>query len=117
MTNRNYYDLAPSNFSGPLGNGLQNGQYPEDYRANYDWIISPTKVLHATFGNSQTIQRWNNPDQRGWGSKFGFPGLVDRADATPYISFSTDGLTWYGMNQGKVDNGGQFNYTYQWTRH
>lgn len=115
MTNRSYYDIAPANFSGPLSNGLQSGQYPEDYRGNYDWIISPTKVLHVTFSNSQTIQRWNNPEQNGWGSKFGFPGLVDRADATPYISFSTDALTWYGMNQGKVDNGGQFNYTYHWS--
>jgi hypothetical protein len=116
MTHRNFYDLAPANFTGPLGNGLQNGQYPEDYRGNWDWVISPTMLLHTTFGNSQTIQLWNNPDQNGWGSKFGFPGLIAQADATPYISFATDNLTWWGMNQGKVNNGGQFNYTYQFAQ-
>ncbi len=116
MTHRNYMDLAPSNFTGALGNGLLNGQYPEDYRGNWDWVIKPTMLLHTTFGNSQTIQLWNNPDQRGWGSKFGFPGLSGKADATPYISFSTDALTWWGMNQGKVDGGGQFNYTYQFSQ-
>ncbi len=115
MTRRSYSDAAPSQFTGALGNGLLSGQYPEDYRGNYDWVMSPTKLLHITFGNSQTIQRWNNPEQRGWGSKFGFPGLTGKSDATPVISFDTDNLTGWGMNQGKVDNGGQFNYTYQWT--
>ncbi len=116
MTRRNYFDLAPSLFAGPLGNGLQNGQYPEDYRGNWDWVISPTMLLHTTFGNSQTIQLWNNPDQRGWGSKLGFPGLTGKADATPVIQFNTDALTSYGMTQGKVDGGGQFNYTYQFSQ-
>ncbi|MCX6622586.1 MAG: TonB-dependent receptor, partial [Acidobacteria bacterium] len=115
MTRRNYMDIAPSQFTGPLSNGLLSGQYPEDYRGNYDWVISPTKLLHITFGNSQTIQRWNNPEQRGNGSRFGFPGLTGKSDATPYISFTTDNLTGWGMSQGKVDNGGQFNYTYQWS--
>ncbi|MCC7496558.1 MAG: TonB-dependent receptor, partial [Bryobacterales bacterium] len=114
MTRRSYSDAAPSQFAGALGNGLLSGQYPEDYRGNYDWVISPTKLLHLTFGESETIQRWNNPEQRGWGSKFGFPGLTGRSDATPVINFDTDNLTGWGMNQGKVDNGGQFNYTYQW---
>jgi hypothetical protein len=114
MTRRSYFDDAPSNFSTALSNGLVNGQYPEDYRGNYDWMISPTKLLHITFGNSQTIQLWNNPYQNGWGSKFGFTGLTAQADATPYISFATDSFTYWGMNQGKVNNGGQFNYTYQY---
>ena len=113
MTRRHYLDVAPSNFNGPLSNGLLNGQYPEDYRVNHDWVIKPTMLLHTTWGNSQTIQLWNNPEQRGNGSKFGFPGLAGKADATPYISFSTDNLTGWGMNQGKVDAGGQFNYTHQ----
>ena len=39
--------------------------------------------------------------------------MAGKADATPYISFSTDNLTGWGMNQGKVDAGGQFNYTHQ----
>jgi hypothetical protein len=116
MTRRNYTDLAPSNFAGALSNGLLSGQYPEDYRVNYDWMISPTMLLHTTWGNSQTIQLWNNPEQRGWGSKFGFPGLSGKSDATPYISFSTDNLTSWGMNQGKVDGGGQFNYTHQFSQ-
>lgn len=116
MTRRNYLDIAPSLFTGPLGNGLTNGQYPEDYRGNWDWVISPTMLLHTTFGNSQTIQRWNNPEQNGWGSKLGFTGLSGKSDATPVIQFDTDALTSYGMTQGKVDNGGQFNYTYQFSQ-
>jgi hypothetical protein len=116
MTRRNYTDYSPANFTGALGNSLLSGQYPEDYRVNHDWVISPNMLLHSTWGNSQTIQLWNNPDQRGWGSKFGFPGLTGKSDATPYISFSTDNLTGWGMNQGKVDAGGQFNYTHQFSQ-
>ncbi len=111
MTRRNLLDLAPSQFAGPLSNGLTNGQLPEEYRVNHDWVIKPTMLLHTTWSNSQTIQLWNNPEQNGFGSKFGFPGLAGKADATPYISFATDNLTGWGMNQGKVDAGGQFNYT------
>ena len=116
MTRRSYLDEAPSRFAGALSNGLLSGQYPEDYRVNHDWVIKPTLLLHTTYGNSQTIQLWNNPEQRGFGSKFGFPGLTGKADATPYISFSTDNLTSWGMDQGKVDAGGQFNYTYQFSQ-
>jgi hypothetical protein len=116
MTHRNYLDTAPYGFSGALSSGLKSGQYPEDYRVNYDFVITPTMLLHTTYGNSQTIQLWNNPEQNGWGTKFGFPGLSGKADATPYISFSTDNLTSYGMNQGKVNGGGQFNYTYQFAQ-
>jgi hypothetical protein len=116
MTRQKQSDLAPSAFVGPLGNGLLSGQYPENYRGNWDWVVSPTMLLHTTYGNSQTIQLWNNPEQNGWGSKFGFPGLTDRADATPVIQFDTDNLTPWGMTQGKVNQGGQFNYTHHFAQ-
>ncbi|MCC6589386.1 MAG: TonB-dependent receptor [Bryobacterales bacterium] len=96
---------------GPLGQGLgANTQRPQNFRGNYDWTISPTKLLHGMFGFSRTQQGWDNPAQRGFASKV---GLSVPTDATPRIQFSTaDNLTPWGVQDGKVDNGGQFNWTY-----
>jgi len=124
MTHRNYLDDAIQYFPGPISYGLVNKQLPDDYRGNHDWTISPTKLLHTTFGFSRSQQLWNNPLQRGYGSKIGLP-LSGVADAFPTIGFETDfpspGLpaagpvpannTVFGMSQGKVDNGGQWNWT------
>src|SRR5207244_2066901 len=61
----------------------------------------------------------------GFASKVGFPGITGDSDATPVIAFAaadfpagnqsgspTGGMYW-GMVQGKVNNGGQNNYTTQ----
>ena len=72
-------------------------------------------LLHTTFGFTQDRAPWNNPLQNGFGSKFGF-NLKGDPDATPYISFATDNLQAFGMNQGKVNNGYQYNRTYHFSQ-
>ncbi|MEN6601197.1 MAG: carboxypeptidase regulatory-like domain-containing protein [Bryobacteraceae bacterium] len=121
MTFRNQLSNSDQYLPGPLSNGLSSYQKPQLYRVNDDWIINPTVLLHTTFAFTQDRAPWNNPLQNGWGSKFGFK-LSGDPDATPYISFATDNLQSYGMNQGKVNNGYQYNRTYHvsqqltWTR-
>ena len=110
--------LATTNFNGPIGNGLGSAkQFPSNYRVNHDLSISPTLLLHTTFGYSTTRQGWDNPAQRGFGSKLGIPGVPAEGDATPRINFSGQaGLTPYGVQDGKVANGGQDNDTWMTTQ-
>ena len=68
---------------GALGQGLYNLQRPDNWRFNHDLVIKPTLLLHSTFGYSRYRQIWNNPNQFGFASKFGFPGLTGDSDATP----------------------------------
>lgn len=104
------------NFEGPLGNGLLNSQKPFNYRFNHDLSIRPNFLMHTTYGVSKTRQFWDNPNQKGAGSRLGF-ALSGDSDATPRISFSgAAGLTPYGMDQGKVGNGLQFNTQYHITQ-
>lgn len=102
-----------SGFTGPIGNGLQNFQKPFNYRVNHDWNIGPTMLMHTTFSYSKTRQTWDNPNQRGGGSLIGLP-LTGDSDALPRIQFSgTAGLSPYGVQDGKVANGAQFNKQWQ----
>ncbi|MBI4908781.1 MAG: TonB-dependent receptor [Acidobacteria bacterium] len=97
-------------FAGPLGNGLQNFQKPFNYRVNHDLSLSPTFLMHSTVSYSKTRQTWDNPNQKGNGSKLTVPGLSGDSDATPRIQFSgAAGLSPYGVQDGKVANGAQFN--------
>ncbi|HEY3937078.1 MAG TPA: TonB-dependent receptor [Bryobacteraceae bacterium] len=106
---------AVSDFTGPLGTALGSQyQKPRIFRVNEDFTISPTVVLHSTYGYSRTVQQWFVPAQSGFASKVGFPGLTGDSDATPVIDFAAADLyTGWGMQQGKVNNGGQNNYTTQ----
>ncbi len=106
---------AVSDFSGPLGTALGSQyQKPHIYRINHDYTFSPTVLLHTTFGYSTTVQQWFVPAQSGFASKVGFPGVTGDSDATPVIQFAAaDAYTAWGMQQGKVNNGGQNNYTPQ----
>jgi hypothetical protein len=106
---------AASDFTGPLGTALGSQyQKPRIFRVNHDYTISPTILLHSTYGYSRTVQQWFVPAQSGFASKVGFPGVTGDSDATPVINFaSADGYTGWGMQQGKVNNGGQNNYTTQ----
>ncbi|MEX2262303.1 MAG: TonB-dependent receptor [Bryobacteraceae bacterium] len=101
---------------GPLGQGLgENTQKPMYYRVNHDWVLRPTVLLHSTFGYSETRQGWDNPLQSGFASKV---GLSVPTDATPRIRFSArDLLTPWGVQDGKVNNGGQDNVTYHVNSH
>ncbi len=100
---------------GPLGQGLgSNFQRPQNFRVNHDWVVRPTFLIHTTFGFSRTRQGWDNPAQKGFASRI---GLKTDTDATPRIRFaSADALTAFGVQDGKVDNGFQFNTTYHATQ-
>ena len=99
-----------TNFAGPLGNGLQNFQKPYNYRVNHDWNLKPTVLMHTTVSYSVTRQTWDNPNQKGAGSQMGFTGLSGDSDATPRIQFTgAAGLSPYGVQDGKVANGAQYN--------
>lgn len=100
-------DLAT--FPGPLGTGLNNAQRPYNHRFNHDLNIKPNLIMHTTYSFSITRQTWDNPFQKGAGSALGF-GLTGDSDALPRIQFSgAAGLTAYGVQDGKVANGAQFN--------
>jgi hypothetical protein len=106
-------DDAMTNFSGPLGHGLLSGQKPYNYRVNHDWNLNPTLLMHTTFSYSKTRQTWDNPNQKGFGSQLGF-GLSGDSDALPRVQFSGPaGLTNWGVQDGKVGNGAQFNKQWQ----
>ena len=79
--------------------------------------FSPSILLHSTWGFTRQQQGWNVPDQLGFASKVGFPGLTGDSDATPVIQFAAaDAYTAWGMQQGKVENGSQLNWTNQFTQ-
>jgi hypothetical protein len=104
-------------FSGPLGQGLDNGQLPFNYRANHDWTVTPTFLIHSTFGFSAQRQTWDNPFQKGFASKIGIPGIPADGDAFPRIQWSgRGGYTPWGVQDGKVANGGQDNDTWMFTQ-
>ncbi|MCC6536808.1 MAG: TonB-dependent receptor [Bryobacterales bacterium] len=99
-----------TNLPGALGNGLQNDQKPYNYRINHDLSIRPNLLMHTTYGFSITRQTWDNPYQKGFGSTMGFNGLSGDSDATPRIQFNgRNALSAYGVQDGKVANGAQFN--------
>lgn len=100
---------------GPLGQGLGgNSQRPVNYRVNHDWTAKPTFLVHTTFGYSRTRQGWDNPLQSGFASK---AGLAVPTDATPRVRFAgADALAPWGVQDGKVDNGKQWNTTYHFNQ-
>jgi len=105
-----------SGFEGAIGNGLQNFQKPFNYRINHDYNIRTNLLMHTTYGFSKTRQTWDNPNQRGAGSRLGF-NLTGDSDALPRIQFAgAAGLSPYGVQDGKVANGGQFNEQYHLTQ-
>ena len=122
--------MATSDYAGPLGTGLGNQyQKPQIFRINHDYTFSPTILLHSTFGYSSTRQVWFVTAQTGFASKVGFPGLTGDSDVTPVIAFaaadfplggetsgSPTGGMYFGMVQGKVNNGGQDNHTTEFTQ-
>jgi hypothetical protein len=117
VTKQNQLSGALAAFPGPLGQGLQTFQRPDNWRWNHDWAIKPTMLLHTTFGYTRQRQIWDNPFQKGFASKFGFPGITGDSDATPRIQFTgADGYTPFGVQDGKVANGSQINITYHFAQ-
>ena len=99
-----------TSFTGLLGQGLQNFQKPYNHRFNHDLNIKTNLLMHTTYSFSITRQTWDNPNQKGGGSQLGFKGLSGDSDATPRVQWSgAAGLTPYGVQDGKVANGAQFN--------
>lgn len=113
LDNQETYAIA--DFPGPLGTGLgEQSQKPQSFRVNHDYVFSPNLILHSTWGFTRQQQGWNVPQQFGAASKFGFPGISGDSDATPVIQFAAaDAYTAWGMQQGKVQNGSQMNWTTQ----
>ena len=112
-TNENQVQNDTSSFAGPLGTGLgAQTQKPYNIRGNDDWSLRPNFLMHTLFSYSSQRQAWDNPAQTGFASKIGIPGVIAEADATPVITFSgSAGYSPYGIQDGKVANGGQNNYT------
>ncbi len=116
VTKENQLSDVLAAFPGPLGQGLQTYQKPDNWRWNHDLVLKPTLLLHTTFGYSRTRQLWDNPFQKGAASRFGFPGITGDSDAMPRVQFTgPDGLTPWGVQDGKVANGSQINITYHLT--
>ncbi|MEN6534984.1 MAG: TonB-dependent receptor [Bryobacteraceae bacterium] len=109
-TQRKQMNITDQYMPGPLSNGLDVLNAPINVRVNHDYVPTPTMLIHTTFGFTRDLNKWNNPLQYGFASKVGFD-LTGDPDATPYITFATDSLTGWGMNQGKVNNGWQSNWT------
>jgi len=131
-THRINQTVTDQYFPGPLSNGLRSPNAPKQLRLSHDWVVNPHVVLHSFFSLSTDNQTWFTDLQTGFGCKFGFNNLPcgTVSDVTPVISFQTDltvpagagnsfsgspftcstCLTW-GMDQGKVNNGGQLNWT------
>jgi len=95
---------------GPLGQGLgANPNKPQNFRVNHDWILRPNFLINTTFGFSRTQQFWDNPAQKGFASVV---GLTVPTDATPRVNFAAaDALTAWGVQDGKVSDGNQLNWT------
>ena len=122
MVYRDTISATNTYYPGPLSDGLTSNNDTLDPRATDDFVINPHVLLHTTWALQNERQRWFNPLQNGYGSKWGFPVAVGTPqDASPIISFETDltmasggngtGGVWWGMNQGKVNNGQQINWT------
>src|SRR6185295_5227870 len=108
-SNENELTDAVANFNGLLGDVLRSYNKPFNHRANNDFSIKPNLLLHTNYSFSRTRAPWDNPNQKGGGTKLGF-NLTGDSDATPRIAFSgAAGLTPYGRQDGKVANGGQYN--------
>lgn len=113
VTKENELSSVLSALPGPFSQGLETYQRPDNWRVNHDLVISPNLLLHSTFGYTRQRQIWDNPYQNGFGSQFGFPGLIGNSDAMPRVLFlGNDALTPWGVQDGKVANGSQINITY-----
>ena len=113
VTKENELSDVLAAFPGPLSQGLQTYQRPDNWRWNHDLVIRPNILLHTTFGYSRTRQVWDNPFQKAAASRFGFPGITGNSDAMPRVLFAgADLLTPWGVQDGKVGNGSQINITY-----
>ena len=124
LTHRNQESDSDQYFPGPLSDGLNNFNSPYYFRASDDFILTPRLLLHTIFGYSEERQFWQNPLQNGFGTKIGLPLAAGTPqNAMPIIAFENDltmptggyipGFVSWGMNQGKVNNGGQWNKTYE----
>ena len=66
--------LSVAAFPGPLGQGLEQYQRPDNWRVNHDLVIKPNVLLHTTFGYTRQRQIWNNPYQKGAASALRISG-------------------------------------------
>lgn len=117
VTKENQTADTITRFAGPLNQGYQEFQKPDNWRFNHDLVIRPTLLLHSTFGYTRQRQIWNTPSQSGWASQLGFAGITGDSDVMPRINFEgPDALTEWARQDGKVNNGSQINKTYHFSQ-
>ena len=111
FSDERWYNVNVTNFTGPLSHALKNDYIKSDYtRLNYDWVIRPNLVLHATHGWSITRTGWSNDDQQGWASQLGLSGV--QYDAFPSIFFrGDDNYLGFANTNGNKTVGTQYNAT------
>ncbi len=87
-------------------------QKPQFYRFNYDFTISPTMNLHATYGITRFRQLWDGSAVgEGWAGKLGLKGVaVNSSDSFPVVSFGGRYFALADTNGNKT-KGSQFNFT------
>jgi len=113
---QNYTDstAAVSTFDGPLATSITSYNRPQKLRLNHDWIVRPNLLVHTLFSYNADRSTWNDPLQHGFASKIGMPNQGGDSDATPRVSIGGNlGYTGWGSSDGKVNNGHQFNKTFQ----
>jgi hypothetical protein len=94
-------------------NNAVGANRPIFVRFNYDYIISPTLNLHATYGITKLRQYFENQSVgQGWPQKLGLKGVTQSVtDAFPVINFLTNGYQNLADTNGTKTSGTQFNYT------
>ena len=100
------------------GKAYRNVQRPDNWRFNHDLVLKPNHAASQyAMAFPVTGRVWYGPNQNGLRSTFGFPGITGDSDATPRVQFTgADGLTPWGVQDGKVNNGSQFNITYHFNQ-
>ena len=77
MVYRDTISATNTYYPGPLSDGLTNNNDTLDPRATDDFVINPHVLIHTVWALQNERQRWFNPLQNGFGTKWGFPDAVE----------------------------------------
>jgi len=102
----------PSPLLGANDNAISANR-PMFIRFNYDWLMSPTRTAHITYGNTRLRQYFDNQSVgQGWPQKLGLKGVADgETSAFPVVNFSDGRYTNWADTNGTKTKGTQFNFT------
>src|SRR5262249_12321537 len=95
ITKQDLADVTDGPLPSPLlgaGSNAVGANRPIFARFNYDWILSPTLNLHATYGITKLRQYFENQSVgKGWPQRLGLKGVTETVtDAFPVINFTTN---------------------------